>query len=210
MSIIARQFGRPRGIPGRLVGRVMARSNADFNHWLVQQVRGLSTGDQMRIVEVGPGPGVGLQETLRAFPDAKVWGIDQSREMLSQSRKRNREEADSGRLVLLQGDAASILPLAPVDLVLATHVLYFWHEPALVLAQLCQVLRPGGLLALGYQLKSNMPPLAQKNFPKEGHLLYESDEELLELLKAAAFADVRFVVMGDKSAPEGRLALATA
>ena len=209
MSIVGRQFGRPRGLLGRIVGRVMARSNADFNTWFVREISALGMNDVTRIVELGPGPGIGLQETLRAFPEARVWGVDLSPEMLSQCRKRNLDQISSGRLVLLEGDAASLQELAPVDLVLAAHVLYFWHQPATELAQLYRVLRPGGLLALGYHLKQNMPRMAQTNFPKEGHLLYDSDDELSMLLGVAGFTNVRFVVKGESEAPEGRLALAT-
>ncbi|MEO6044373.1 MAG: class I SAM-dependent methyltransferase [Tepidiformaceae bacterium] len=210
MSIVARQFGRPRGILGRIVGQVMARSNADFNKWFVGEIRGLVTLDVRRIVELGPGPGIGLQETLRAFPEARVWGVDLSPEMLAQSRKRNSEEVTSGRLILLQRDAAALEDLAPVDLVMAAHVVYFWHTPATELAELHSILRTGGLLALGYQLRPNMPQVSQKNFPKEGHLLYDSDEELSTLLVAAGFTDVRVVVKGGTDGPEGRIALATA
>ncbi len=209
MSIVGRQFGRPRGLLGRIVGRMMARGNADFNKWLVHEISGLGMNDLRRIVELGPGPGIGLQETLRAFPEARVWGVDLSPEMLSQCRKRNLDQISSGRLILLEGDVASLQELAPVDLVLAVHVLYFWHQPATELAQLHRVLRPGGLLALGYQLRLNMPGMAQRNFPKEGHLLYDSDDELSILLDAAGFTNVRFVVKGGSEAPAGRLALAT-
>jgi SAM-dependent methyltransferase len=205
MSIVGRQFGRPRGPLGRLVGRAMARINADFNKWFVHEISGLGMNDVRRIVELGPGPGIGLEETLRAFPEARVWGIDLSPEMLSQCRKRNLDQISSGRLVLLEGDTASLQEFAPVDLVLASHVLYFWHRPATELAQLYRVLRPGGLLVLGYQLRPNMP---RTNFPKEGHLLLDSDNELSMLLDGAGFTNVRFVVKGGSEAPEGRLALA--
>jgi ubiquinone/menaquinone biosynthesis C-methylase UbiE len=209
MSIVGRQFGRPRGLLGQIVGRVMARSNADFNKWIVHEISELGTNDMGRIVELGPGPGIGLQETLRAFPEAHVWGVDLSPEMLSQCRKRNLDQVNSGRLTLVGGDVASLQEFGPIDLVLAAHVLYFWHQPATELAQIHRVLRPGGLLALGYQLKRNMPQISQKNFPKEGHLLYSNDDELSVLLRAAGFTDVRFVVKGKSEAPEGRLALAT-
>jgi len=210
MSIVARQFGRPRGLLGRLVGRLMARSNADFNKWFVHQISGLGLNDVRRIVELGPGPGIGLQETLRAFPEARVWGVDLSTEMLSQSRRRNLDQIRSGRLILLEGDVTSLQELAPVDLVMAAHVIYFWHRPDEELAQLHRVLRPGGLLALGYQLRANMPRMAQRNFPKEGHLLYDSDNDLSMLLDGVGFKNARFVVKGSSEAPAGRLALATA
>jgi S-adenosylmethionine-diacylgycerolhomoserine-N-methlytransferase len=79
----------------------------------------------MRIVELGPGPGIGLQETLKLFPQAQVWGIDLSTEMLSQSRKRNLAAVKANRLSLIEGHTTSPAQLAPVDIVLADHVLYF-------------------------------------------------------------------------------------
>lgn len=89
MAMIARQFERPRGLLGHLIGRGMARRNGDFSRWVVGEVGKQCAGEEMRIVELGPGPGVGLQEILRVFPRAQVWGVDLSGEMLSQSRKRN-------------------------------------------------------------------------------------------------------------------------
>jgi len=54
-----------------------------------------------------------------------------------------------------------------------------------------------------------MPAMARKNFPKEGHVLYESDDDLSVLLDGAGFKSVRFIIKGRSEAPEGRLALAT-
>jgi SAM-dependent methyltransferase len=210
MSIIASQFGRPRGLPGRVVGRLMARSNADFNRWVVRQLEQRRLDGIERVVELGPGPGIALEEALRAFPEARVWGVDPSPEMLSQSARRNRERVRSGRLRLVQGDVGALAALAPLDLVLANHVLYFWHEPAAELALLHSVVRPGGLLALGYQLRHHMPRPAQRSFPKEGHVLYDSDGAVEALLRGAGFSSVAFEVKGRSDAPHGSLALAIA
>src|SRR5689334_2835684 len=68
------------------------------------------------------------------------------------------------------------------DLVMANHVVYFWRDPGAELAHIHGVLRPGGLLALGYQLKQNMPAMARRRFPPAGHRLYEADDELLRRL----------------------------
>jgi trans-aconitate methyltransferase len=210
MSMIASHFGRPRGLIGRLVGRVMARSNGDFNRWVVEELGKQYRDQPARIVELGPGPGVGLEAALRAYPSARIWGVDPSREMLSQSRKRNLSNAESGRLTLLEGNVASLAELAPIDIVMANHVLYFWHQPSAELAQLHGLLRPGGLLALGFQLRQNMPKPAQTNFPTLGHLLYESEDAVTRLLWEAGFRSVSVLMKGSPDAPEGRLALATA
>ena len=209
MSVFARQFSRPSGIVGRLVGRGMVRGNGSFNRWLVGEIAAQVPGGVERAVELGPGPGVGLHELLGRFPEARVWGIDLSPEMLSQSRGRNSEETSSGRLTLIEGGVESLRALAPIDLVMAAHVLYFWHEPAEAVGQIYRALRPGGVFALGYQLRLNMPPISQKNFPKEGHVLYDSDDAVAALLTRAGFKSVGFFVMGLREAPEGRLALAS-
>jgi ubiquinone/menaquinone biosynthesis C-methylase UbiE len=208
VSVFARQFGRPSGIVGRLVGRGMARGNGSFNRWVVQEIAARLPDGVERAVELGPGPGVGLEGLLAKFPTALVWGIDLSPEMLSQSRGRNSEQSSAGRLILIEGGVESLQALAPIDLVMATHVLYFWHEPAEAVAQIYRALGSGGAFALGYQLRLNMPPISQKNFPKEGHVLYDSDGAVSTLLTRAGFKDVGFVVMGPSEAPEGRLALA--
>lgn len=69
---------------------------------------------------------------------------------------------------------------------------------------------PGGLLALGYQLKQNMPAMAQRRFPPAGHQLYEADDEVTRLATAAGFGSVTHIVKGPAEAPEGRVMLATA
>jgi trans-aconitate methyltransferase len=209
VAIIARQFGRPRGPLGRLIGHGMARANADLSRWVVVQIAEHYRGSTGRIAELGPGPGIGLEAALRQFPQARVWGIDPSQEMLSQSKKRNLAAARAGRLTLTEGGAASLAAIAPVDEVIANHVLYFWHQPADELAAIHAALRPDGLLALGYQLKQNMPQMAQKHFPRQGHLLYDSDEQVARLLAAAGFAAITHHMKGPPAAPQGRVALAT-
>lgn len=210
MSFIAGQFGRPRGPLGRLVGFGMARANGNFSRWTVQQIQSSHDGEAGRIAELGPGPGVGLEALLRQFPQARVWGIDLSPLMLSQARKRNMAAVGDGRLTLIEGSAAALSGIAPADIVMANHVLYFWHQPTAEMTQIHHCLRPGGLLALGYQLRRNMPPMAQKRFPQDGHLLYDSDDEVDELTRAAGFTAVTHLVKGPPEAPQGRLALAVA
>jgi trans-aconitate methyltransferase len=210
MAMIARQLSRPRGPLGRLIGRGMARRNADFSNWVVREIRKECRGEEIRIVELGPGPGIGLQETLKLFPQAQVWGIDLSPEMLSQSRKRNLAAVRAKRLSLIEGNITSLTQVSPVDIIFAKHVLYFWHEPAAEVAQLHALLRSGGLLALGYQLKQNMPPMAQTHFPRLGHVLYESDTDVEVLLGNSGFQSVTHRVKGPPETPHGRLALAIA
>lgn len=97
--------------------------------------------------------------------------------MIAQSRRRNLRAIEGGRLHLVQGDVTALGDLAPVDLTLAVHVLYFWHQPATELSRVRTALRPGGKLAVGYRLRQDMPRVSRRQFPAEGHRLYDSDDE---------------------------------
>jgi hypothetical protein len=45
-------------------------------------------------------------------------------------------------------------------------------------------------MAVGYQLKENMPWLARRRFPPAGHRLYETEDEVAEVAMAAGFGFV--------------------
>jgi trans-aconitate methyltransferase len=187
----------------------MARGNAELSRWVVQQASDHHHDAVKRVAELGPGPGVGLEALLAQFPDAQVWGVDLSSVMLSQSRKRNKSAVNAGRLTLLEGGTTALSASEPADVVMANHVLYFWQDPVAEMAQIRGFLRPGGLLALGYQLRQNMPAMAQRRFPLAGHRLYGADDEVTKLAIAAGFDSVTHMVKGPAEAPEGRVMLAT-
>jgi SAM-dependent methyltransferase len=207
---LAQQFGHPSGLLGAVIGRGMAKGNAELSRWVVQQAAALVGEAVTRVAELGPGPGVGLQALLAQFPEAQVWGVDLSSVMLSQSRKRNQSAVTAGRLTLVEGGVSGLSAGAPADIVMANHVLYFWRDPVAEMAHIRGFLRPGGLLALGYQLEQDMPAMARRRFPAAGHLLYGADDDVTGLATAAGFGSVVHVVKGPADAPEGRVMLATA
>jgi SAM-dependent methyltransferase len=210
MGFIARQFGSPSGPLGGVVARFMARNNADFNRAVIQHAAACTGSDASVVAELGFGPGVGLSALLDTFPDARVIGADPSRVAVSHATRRNRSAVRSGRLQLVQGDAAALHRFPPVDLVVAVHVLYFWHDPQAAIRQVKDLLRPGGQLTVGYQLKTHMPPAAQRDFPAEGHVLYASDSELQQAVAAAGLAPGDPVIFGPPEQPVGRVLVAMA
>jgi SAM-dependent methyltransferase len=109
----------------------------------VQQAKDCHGGEARRIAELGSGPGLGLEALLAQFNEAQVWGIDLSPVMLSQVRKRNRSAIAAGRLTLIEGDTRALSASEPADIVMANHVLYFWHDPENELRQIRGFLRPG-------------------------------------------------------------------
>jgi SAM-dependent methyltransferase len=205
---IARQFGGPSGPIGHLVTGLLARGNASFNRWLVREL-GTVMPPPATVIELGCGPGIALRELLTAYPAAFVVGVDPSRVALNSARRRNTLAVAGGRLTLVTGDVAKAAEHGPADLVMACHILYLWADSVQELRRARDVLAACGHIALGYQLRRHMPPIAQRTFPREGFTLYDSDDQVAALLQHAGFTAPEVRIFGDPAHPGGRLALAT-
>ena len=208
MGIVGRQFGRPDGVLGQVAGRFMARNNAHLNEWVVDQ---LAQRDAVvnRILELGPGPGVGTGALLASFPQAEVVAVDPSRVMLRQLRRRNQAAIRAGRLSTLEGTVDSLEPSYRTDLAVAIHVVYFWVDLDAQLSRLRERLSAGGAVALGYQLGEHMPAVARKEFPLTGHRLIATDDEIADAAVAAGLIPEPVTILGPPDVPVGRLLVAT-
>src|SRR5438132_3059627 len=87
-SALVRQFSRPTGVLGRLVGLIMATrpSNLERNMRTVAQVD-IQPDD--RILEIGFGPGIAIERAAELATRGKVIGVDHSALMLRQASRRN-------------------------------------------------------------------------------------------------------------------------
>jgi ubiquinone/menaquinone biosynthesis C-methylase UbiE len=148
---IVRQFGRPHGMPGRLVGWVMAHraSNRQRSMWVVSL---LDVQPTDRVLEVGFGPGLAIAELSRRASQGHVYGIDHSDAMVRQTRKRNAAAIRAQRVTLMH-TSVDRLPRfdQPLDAIVAVNSLGFWPDPTQQLTELRGLLRPGGRIALASQ-----------------------------------------------------------
>jgi ubiquinone/menaquinone biosynthesis C-methylase UbiE len=83
-----------------LGGVMMAYSNRDFARWIIDLLEVEPTD---KILEVGFGPGVGIQMLARLTPSGLVAGVDYSNEMLAQATARNLEASKASQVKLQQG-----------------------------------------------------------------------------------------------------------
>jgi len=196
-QVIGRQFGRPRGLLGWFVARLMRRSNAGLNLWIVDL---LQIEPHDRVLEVGFGPGVALAQLVARASAGFVAAVDASGLMVRQAHSRHAAAIAARRLELRQGDAGA-LPYtdATFDKTCGTHVIYFWPDPVSTVRELRRVLRPGGRLALGYQEREHMPPRARAGLSQAGAKLF-GPGEVEQVVRAAGFEDVR---VEEQVAPDG-------
>ena len=72
-AILIRMFGRPKGGLGRLGGIIMARMNRKVAAWAIDL---LAVHPSDRALEVGFGPGVGIQLLAESASSGQVVGVD--------------------------------------------------------------------------------------------------------------------------------------
>jgi ubiquinone/menaquinone biosynthesis C-methylase UbiE len=147
-NILIRMFGRPEGLLGRLGGAIMARMNDECGAWVLGL---LAIEPQDRILEVGFGPGVVIQNLVRLMPAGHVAGVDPSREMFAQAQARNAAAIRSGHVDLRLGSVDS-LPFKHDSFhkALAVNSMQVWPDPLAGLREVRRLLKPGGRIALGF------------------------------------------------------------
>ena len=103
-STLMRMFGRPTGTLGKLGGIIMARVNAPFARCVI---RLLDVQPRDKVLEIGFGPGVGIQLLAKSAPEGRVAGVDCSKEMVEQATARNAEAIERGVVDLRYGSVES-------------------------------------------------------------------------------------------------------
>jgi ubiquinone/menaquinone biosynthesis C-methylase UbiE len=173
-SILLRTFGHPQGVLGRLGGIIMAHTNQNI---AARVVNLLDVQEHDSVLEIGFGPGVGIQLLASSVSSGRIAGVDDSNDMVEQAGVRNAKAIETGRIELRRGSVVS-LPFEndSFDKAMAINSMQLWPDAVAGLREIRRVMKPGGRIALGFTRHSGQP--------KEG---------LNEALTAAGFAGAHVV-----------------
>jgi len=151
------QFRRPHGPLGVLAGRIMSRrsSNIERSRWTVDL---LELQPDAHVLEIGYGPGLGIEAAVAATPSGHVVGIDHSSTMRTMAAKRNAAAIRAGRATLHVGDAQDpSTDLGTFDAIFCCNVWLFWHDPDTTIERLANQLQPAGKLAITHLPRHHTP-----------------------------------------------------
>ncbi|QHT67265.1 class I SAM-dependent methyltransferase [Rhodocytophaga rosea] len=181
IKAVARQLRQPYGEAGIQVGEKMNESNAHINLFTIEQLQHQAHD---RILEIGMGNGFFVKDILSNYPSVRYVGCDFSEVMIGQAQKLNEVFVKNGQAQFISAGACNLpFEKESFDKIFTVNTLYFWENPATVLAQIKQVLKPGGLLVMGIRPKHIMESLP---FTKYGFTMYNK-EDVTELLANNGF-----------------------
>jgi ubiquinone/menaquinone biosynthesis C-methylase UbiE len=175
----AAQLRKPHGEGAEAIAAYMR----DLNRALYDHVvKLLSTAKEKQLLELGFGEGIVPEMVNQQHEKMHYTGIDFSDEMVNMANAKNIPGAN-----FLLGEVAQMPFESNVfDVCFGINVVYFWENPGRELAEILRVLKPGGVLMLGYRPKTYMQAIP---FTQFGFTLYET-AELESLLAKHGFVKI--------------------
>jgi len=172
-----KQFAKPTGTLGWVVGHVMAMKNGERSEWVFSL---LDLKPEDHVLEIGFGSGADLLRASRVA--AFVAGVDHSDVMVRQATRRNAAAIRDGRVQVQIGSANRLpYPEAHFHKIFAINSAQFWKDSVSTLTELGRVLKPGGWAALAVQPRSKGAT--------EDHA-HQAGRGLSDAMKRAGFSDV--------------------
>jgi ubiquinone/menaquinone biosynthesis C-methylase UbiE len=182
MNEIASQFGHPRGLLGRIVGAIMAIENRERIEWAIGL---LEVRPADHLLEIGFGPGIGIERLAALASSGFVAGVDISDVMVAQASRRNARGVRAGQIELKQGSADDLpYPENTFDKLLAINSLHHWENRQTALREVHRALKPGGVIAVVEQ------PPTKVTDAKE---MEQRGNEIRDILSQAGFGEIESI-----------------
>jgi len=183
-ELIARQFKKPSVLFGKFASNIMVRNNQKNYDKLITD---LDVKLHDKLLEIGYGPGIGIQMLANLCSTCTIHGIDFSKLMYKRATKYNKTFIDSGKVRLYYGDFLKTLVLDnDYDKVFCLNVIYFWDELKTPFEKVLSLLKKGGDFHIYMAEKTT---LIKMKAPDTVFNKY-SIEEVAQALKSAGFENV--------------------
>ncbi|WP_316569936.1 class I SAM-dependent methyltransferase [Neobacillus sp. YIM B06451] len=149
MKNLAKQFRLPRGLLGKIAGKIMYFENKKINEWTINQ---LSLLNGQRVLEIGFGPGYAIRAIGERFPECLIEGIDLSLKMKQETEKKHHHLIKAGKLRLWRDEISSFeFPKEKYDRIFSVNNYPLWKNRRKTLSKIASSLKPGGRVAITVQ-----------------------------------------------------------
>ena len=184
------QLRNPTGRRGRWIGQLMSIVNQRPNRLAIEALQ-VSEADS--VLELGIGSGWALEKLTKTARFNRIFGIDQSADMLLLASRRNRRARPRRTILLAQAKFDTLpFPSASFERVLAVNVAYFFDKDGRDVREARRVMRPGGRMVI---YVSDRATLANWPFAREDtHRSYDRDE-LIAAIRRGGFAQGEIAIV---------------
>ena len=186
-SFIARQLGYPSGFFGRLVMRLLNRSNAVMNDVVVTQ---LSLQPQDELLEIGFGGGYLLAKIIASEIPKLVVGIDPQVDVIRLGQRKFKFALERG-IVKLEQACGENIPYGDrsFDKICTVNTIYFWTDPIRVLSECYRTLKPNSKLVICY---NSAAFIERQKLTQHGFKTY-SPAKLERLMEDTGFVELNTI-----------------
>jgi len=145
---LQKQFEKPTGNLGKVVGWIMSVSNKDMVTWMIEKMQ-VSPWD--KVLEIGYGTGHAIHAIAAKLTSGVVEGVDHSEVMYRAAVRKNALYISNDKARLHRESMWAIRDWANFDIICGSNVHFFWENPVEEISHLYLLLKPGGRLALSFQ-----------------------------------------------------------
>lgn len=177
IDVLVKQSGKPSGLLGRLMVKIMNHMDSGINRWIVEKVNN-PTGNAL---DIGCGGGETIFNLLKNNKVKNIIGIDYSMDSINVASKKNSTFIKMQRANVIQGNVQT-LPFSQnnFDIILAVRTHYFWDDYEKGFSEIYRTLKPGGKIFI-----------FSERYKIEYHMKqYTSDESMKNLLKTIGFPNI--------------------
>ncbi|GKT11986.1 MAG: hypothetical protein ISEC1_P0959 [Thiomicrorhabdus sp.] len=156
---LAEQARQPSGWLGKNILKPMfITGNAALNQLIFDL---LEVKPKQKLLEIGFGPGVLINQLCTHEPLCKIIGLDFSPMMVKQASLLNRRHIKSYQLALIEGNSDCIpVEYDSFDSIFCANTLYFWQPPEPHINEIFRVLNSGGKFVMGFRTGDQIDEMA--------------------------------------------------
>ena len=184
------QYRCPTGALGRTVAANMNTGHWDLTTWGLKHV---SIKSGFIILDGGCGGGRTISRLARRAGQGKVYGLDQSLDMVDYSRQINRKLIAKNCVEIVQGSVEKTgFKDEFFDLVTAIETYYFWPNLAAAFLEIKRILKKGGyLLIINEMIKDGAYDVENAEIIAKTQVRLVPLQEMQKILYSAGYSSVK-------------------
>jgi ubiquinone/menaquinone biosynthesis C-methylase UbiE len=145
IEVLVKQSGKPSGILGRLMVKIMNSMDSGLNRWIIEKVN-YPGGTAL---DIGCGGGETMFNLLKNNKVNNIIGVDYSMDSVSVAKKKNSTYIKQQRADIIQGNVTELaFSQNYFDVIMAVRSHYFWDDYEKAFTEIYRTLKVGGKMII--------------------------------------------------------------